>query len=99
MGPAAIFTASFKRISVGTAVQDLFEISVPSTAFIVLLALEIIPTADEINEQISLDIKQFSGAFTSGSGGGSPTVRDHNGKFGSSSCTAERNNTTQATGG
>jgi hypothetical protein len=99
MGPAAIYTSNFKRISVGTAVQDFFEIAVPSTAFIILLSAEIIPTADEINEQMSIDLKRFSGAYTSGSGGGTATPVPHQGKFSASSCTVERNNTTQATGG
>jgi hypothetical protein len=99
MGPAAIYTASFKRISVGTAVQDLIEIAVPSTALIVLLSAWCSPTADEVNEQISIDLMRFSGAYTSGSGGSTITPVGHNGKFATTSVTAERNNTTQATGG
>lgn len=99
MGPAAIYTASFKRSSIGTAVQDFIELAVPSTAFIIILSAWVTPTADEINEQLSIDLLQFSGAYTSGSGGSTITPRAHNGKFAASSVTAERNNTTQATGG
>lgn len=97
--PLAVYTTAFSRISVGTAVQDLFELNVPSTAVITIYSIVITPTADEINEQISIDLLHFSGAFTSGSGGSSPTIKAVNGKFSSASTTVERNNTTQATGG
>jgi len=99
MGPMASYTGAFTRISVGTAVQDLFELSVPSTAMASVISVVITPTADEINEQISIDVLQFSGAFTSGSGGGTVTTKATNGKFSAASSTLERNNTTQATGG
>lgn len=95
----AVYTAIFTRISVGTAVQDLFELAVPSTAMITILSAIITPTADEINEQISIDLFHFSGAYTSGSGGSAITPKPHNGKFAAASTVVERNNTTQATGG
>jgi hypothetical protein len=95
----AVYTGVFTRISVGTAVQDLFELNIPSTALGVILSLTVTPTADEVNEQISIDLMHFSGAFTSGSGGSTVTAKATNGKFATASATLERNNTTQATGG
>ena len=94
----AIYSAPFDNISVSVA-QDLFEIAVPSTAAILLLSAKIGLADTETNEQLRIVLKRGSGAMTSGSGGGTITPVPHNGKFASSSCTVERNNTTLATAG
>jgi hypothetical protein len=93
-----IYTVSFENISV-SAVQDLLEITPADDKPIRLKSLLVTVRDSETNEQFTSTIKRASGAYTSGSGGGSPTIAKASSIDGTVGFAAERNNTTRATGG
>lgn len=96
-----IYTISFNRVAV-TAVQDLFEILVPSDAVMVLHRLTISQDSDagdSEDEQLPISIRRVTGAPSSGSGGSTPTPRPVQTGDSAAGITAEANNTTQLSGG
>ena len=96
-----VYTASFLDVAI-TAVQDLFEILLPSDAVIELLGITLGQTTDvgDAEEEIlKATLRRVTGAPTSGSGGSTATPRPHNQGGAASGCTVEINNTTQLSGG
>lgn len=92
------YTVNFENISVSAA-QDLLEISPADDKPIRLKSVVGSVSDSETNEQFRVTLKRASGAFTSGSGGGTPTTAKMNPLDAAAGFTAERNNTTRATGG
>lgn len=93
-----VYAATFNNVAV-TAQQDLFEITAPSTAAVVLLELSLSQTTDfgdAQEEGLAILVKR--GATTSGAGGSTPVASQvfSSAAFGG---TVEANNTTKATGG
>ena len=99
-----VYTAIFQDVEI-SAVQDLFELLVPSDAVVELLELSfgqssIAADAGDAQEEFLLTtLRMVSGAPTSGSGGSTATPRPSNLGAVASGCTAEINNTTQLSGG
>lgn len=89
--------------SVGTAVQDLLEVKLGSTQAGFLISAKVMQSSDEASteaEEVQINLKRATGAFSSGSGGGSATVvKGQTGNAAHGLATIERNNTTQATAG
>ena len=91
-----MYTAAFKDTAV-TAVQDLFEVSAPSDAVVVIhnwFVVQKTETGDAAEEMLLLTTNRGVGSVTSGSGGASVTphpIADGDTAFGG---TVERNNTT-----
>src|SRR6187399_3083052 len=96
-----IYTAVSKGIAV-TAAQDIFEISAPSDAIVVVHGFELFQATelgDAAEEQLLFTTNRGVGATTSGSGGSSVTPQpreDGDAAFGG---TVERNNTSQMAAG
>lgn len=91
-------TVAFENISVSAA-QDLFEVTPADDKPIKLISVVGSFRDDETNEQLSITVKRFSGAYTSGSGGSAPTPTKVYTGDPTVGYSAERNNTTRATGG
>lgn len=81
-----------------SALQDLFELKSAAGKGIKLHAIHIGQSSDTDSEQLRVQIKRATGAYTSGSGGTTPTPQPL-GNDSASSFTAEMNNTTQAVAG
>jgi hypothetical protein len=93
-----MYSAVFEGVSVSAA-QDLFEITAPSTATVVIHSVSITQDASETSEQLPATIKRVPSP-TSGSGGASVTPRKLGGPGDAAAAsTVERNNTTRATSG
>ena len=95
----ALYTAVFNAVAV-TAQQDLFELNAPSTAIVVVHAVELsqsTETGDAAEEGLNVLMKR--GATTSGSGGSTPTATPLMAGDGAFGGTVEANNTTKATSG
>lgn len=96
-----MYKATFKEIAV-TAAQDLFEITAPTDATIVIhriILAQSTEIGDAQEEQMRLTFNRGVGSTTSGSGGASVTpqpISDGDPAFGG---TVERNNTTQMAAG
>jgi hypothetical protein len=94
-------TAVFKEIAV-TAAQDLFEITAPTDAIVVIHSWNVSQKSevgDAQEEGLTLTCNRGVGATTSGSGGSSVTpqqIEDGDSAFGG---TVERNNTTPMAAG
>lgn len=88
-----MYTAVFEGVSVSAA-QDLFEITAPATAIVVLHQVTITQDASETSEQLPFTIERAS---ASGSGGSTPTAQLL--ELGSTAFggTVEANNTARAT--
>lgn len=100
-GRTLVYDTEYQTVS---AAQDLLELLLASGQTAKLLTARIMQKSDEASteaELLDVAVKRASGAFTSGSGGSTATVV----KYGSSTMqasgltSAERNNTTQASGG
>jgi len=94
------YTILVQEIAVSAA-QDLLEITVPSDAAMVLHSAVVTQSSDAgdaESEQINVAIKRGVG-ITSGSGGGAVTPAKLSTGDAAAGITAERNNTTQASGG
>lgn len=93
-----MYTATFDGVSVSAA-QDLFEITPADDKPIRIHQIVVSNGASETSDQLRFTIKRFSGAYTSGSGGSTPTPRPLDGIDTAAGFTVEANNTTRATGG
>lgn len=94
-----IYTVQFAGVA-ATVQQDLFEIVAPSTAAVILHAIELSQTTelgDAAEEQLLIQLK--SGQTTSGSGGTAPTPVPLAFGDAAAGATAEVNNTTKASAG
>jgi hypothetical protein len=100
MSLGRLYTVQFNSVAV-TAVQDLFELVVPSDAVMVLRSIRITQESDagdSASEQLAFQIKRGVGS-TSGSGGTVPSVNKIQTGDAAAGITAEANNTTQAIAG
>lgn len=93
-----MYTAIFENVSVSAA-QDLFEITPADDKPVKIHQIVISNVSSETADQLRYTIKRFSGAYTSGSGGTSPTPRPLDSNDTAAGFTVEANNTTRATGG
>ena len=93
-----IYTVQVNNVAV-TAAQDIFEISPADDKPIELVDVVVTCRDTETNEQFTCTIQRRSGAFTSGSGGSTPTPAPRAIGDRSVGFSAEANNTTRATGG
>ena len=84
-----------------TAVEDLFEITAPSDAVVVIHKIEWAQSgASQTDEILAHSFKRYTSDSTSGSGGSSVTPQSTMSSGGvAAGSTAERNNSTQITGG
>jgi hypothetical protein len=85
-----------------TAQVDFFEILAPSSAVLVVHAVELTQSTevgDATAEGLSILHKRGNASVTSGSGGSTPTPGGLEEGFAASGVTAEANNTTKMTGG
>ncbi len=95
------YTITVDAVSVSAA-QDVFEITGASNKLLIIHEIKISQSSDAgdaQSEQLKVIMKRFTGAYTSGSGGSSPTPRPTDPGSPSASFTAEINNASQATGG
>ena len=96
-----IYSSIFDGVAV-TALQDLFEVLSAATACVELLSVHLsqeTEVADAAEEMLTISIEAHSGAFTSGSGGSTPSVvPTHLGDAAAVSI-VEANNTTEISGG
>ncbi len=100
MGRIYYVYSDFQAVS--TVPQDLLEITAGATyPFRVheVIVSQSSEFGESQSEQIRIAIKRASGAFTSGSGGASATIKQALLGDAASGLTAERNNTTQAAAG
>lgn len=88
----------FDNVSVSAA-QDLLELTPADDKPIKLVSFVCSFAESETNEQLRGTIQRRTGAYTSGSGGGTPTIVPVNTIMTAAGFAAERNNTTRATGG
>ena len=88
-------STDFQTVS---AAQDLLEIVNASTKCLILHGYTIMQSSDTDAELLQLLFKRGIGS-TSGSGGGSPTIKKRQTGDSANAFTAERNNTTQAVAG
>lgn len=91
-----MYVATFEDIAV-SAVQDLFEITAPSTGCVVIHRCEIGNESGETSEQLA--IRMIRGYTVSGSGGASVTPAPLESGDPAADSTVERNNTTVANTG
>lgn len=94
--PGKFYTASFKDIAV-TAAQDLFEITAPSGAAVVIHGWSVSQkseVADAQEEGLTLVTNRGVGSTTSGSGGASVTAQPTDDDTTAAGASVERNNTT-----
>jgi hypothetical protein len=94
-----MYSATFQGASVTAAAQDLFEITAPSDAAVIIHRVEITDESSETSEQCVVMLKRGSSGTTSGSGGSSVTpalLQSGDGAVGS---VVEKLNTTQMSGG
>ena len=101
MGRMYKISTGFIAVSVA---QDLLEIQLGSGELGIFHGLHLTQTSDTDpateSEILQIDIKRATGSYTSGSGGGSPTVvRTDPGDAVDTFVVEERNNTTQAVAG
>lgn len=94
--PGTLHSVSFEGVAV-TAVQDLFEITFPSTAVGAIVSCEV--SQDNIEgdanaEMLRMNIVKYA---SSGSGGTAATERALAGNFAAAGAAVEVNNTTQGT--
>lgn len=85
-----------------SAAQDVLELIGASNKIVKIHEIKISQSSDSgdaQSEQLRVNVKRFTGAYTSGSGGSSPTPRPLDPGDAAATFTAEANNTTQATGG
>lgn len=93
-----IYTVSFDAVTI-SAVMDLFELTAADDKPITIRKMVITPDSSETNQQLKIKLRRFSGAFTSGSGGSTPTAIPVNSHDAAAGFSSETVNTTQATGG
>lgn len=97
MGRIVIVDTGFQSVS---AVQDLLEVKVGTGQTALIHRAKVIQKSDEQAsdaEELEINLKRGSGSFTSGSGGGTPTVvKGSTGDAAHGLAATERNNTTQA---
>jgi len=89
-----VYTASFTDVAV-TVAQDLFELTAPSDAAVIIHSCYIFQNSDfgdSAAEGLTISVTRYS---TGGSGGGTPTERPHDVGYGASGSAVETNNTTQ----
>ena len=96
--PGQVYTAVFESVTV-TALQDLFEVIAPADAILEIMRWRITQEESETSEQLGFAVKIAAGAYTSGSGGTTPTPRPIMTGFAASGSTVEANNTTEAIAG
>lgn len=93
-----IYTVTVDALTL-SAVLDVFELTPADDKPITIRKVVLTPDSSETNQQLKVKLKRFSGAYTSGSGGGTPTPVALNSHDAAAGFTAESGNTTQATGG
>lgn len=93
----AVYVAPFENIAV-SAVQDLFELATATANSVRVRRLKLSTNATA-SEQLRLTMNRYTGAPTSGSGGGTATVQPLSKQSAASGVTVERNNTTRISGG
>lgn len=100
IGRRVIIDTGWQTVS---AAQDLLEVLLASSQAGFVLRAKIMQSSDEAAteaEEIQAAIKRAYGSYTSGSGGGSPTVvKGQSGDAAHGLSATERNNTTQASAG
>jgi len=67
-----IYTAVFENVTV-TALQDLFEVIAPADAVLEILRWKISQEESETSQQLGFKTAMAAGAYTTGSGGTTPT--------------------------
>lgn len=92
------YTVQVTNVSISAA-QDLLELIPADDKPIELVGVFVTVYNSETNEQMTCTVQRRSGAFTSGSGGSTPTPVPINSVAAAAGFTAEANNTTRATGG
>ncbi len=96
-----VYSAPFDEVAV-TAVQDLYELLLPSDVVVVLHRLLVTQSSDAgdaEDEQLHVTIRRVTGSPTSGSGGSTVTPVAHQAGSAAAGSTVEINNTTQLSGG
>lgn len=93
-----MYVAPFQGVSISAA-QDVFEISAPADAVVIVHRCEITDETSETSEQGVIKINRGSSGTTSGSGGSSVTPAPLETGMAAAGSTVERNNTTAMTGG
>jgi len=96
--PGQVYTAVFESVTV-TALQDLFELIAPADAILEVMRWRITQEESETSEQLGFAVKMAAGAYTSGSGGSTPTPGKTMTGDPVSGSTVEANNTTEAIAG
>lgn len=99
MAQGLTYAASFDAVAV-SAQSDLFEITAPSDAAVIVHSLYVGQTSDMGDAQAeALKIQLIRGYATSGAGGTAPTPTPLQGGFPASGSVVEANNTTLASTG
>jgi hypothetical protein len=93
-----VYHVTVVNVSISAA-QDLFEIAPADDKPVELVSVLVTWRDSEANEQLTVTIQRRSGAFTSGSGGTTPTANPRVIGDRAAGFTVEANNTTRATGG
>lgn len=96
MPQGRIYTASFTAIAV-TAVQDLFELTAPSSGIAIVHSVRIGQYSDAGDAEAELKPINLVRYAASGSGGSAVTPTPHQVGHAASGVSCERNNTTQGT--
>lgn len=99
---ARAYVAPISITSAFTAQIDVFELLAASGKPVVLLGFELGQTSeigDSQEEMLNLVLKRVTGAPTSGSGGGTPTLQPATPNNTAAGVTVETGNTTKLTGG
>lgn len=91
------FTAHFSGVTLN-GLHDFFELVVPSTSVIVITRIQIFDDVNESSENAKLLLKRGIGS-TAGSGGTTPTARQHSTGDAASDVSVRANATTPATAG
>jgi hypothetical protein len=89
-----IYTTSFQGVA-ATVVQDIFELTAPSTGMFRILSAHLSQESDEADAQAEMLPLQWTRYATSGSGGSTPTENPHLVGNAATGVTTEANNTTQ----
>lgn len=93
-----VYYVPISEVTVAAA-QDVFEITAAASKPIKIRRVSVYNTDAETNEQVAVNLAYATGAFTSGSGGASVTPVKTDQLDPTASFSAERNNTTGASGG
>ncbi len=93
-----VYSVQFNDVAV-TVAQDLFELVPADDKPVRLLGAVITCKETETNEQFTCTVQRRTGAFTSGSGGSTPTAIKRSSSDAAAGFAVEANNTTRITSG